>query len=130
MVKARKLVGAVLAGAGAGIMEQARTNKETQLMRLRRKWQREDQDRATALTRETRDASAALTREGWDRGDARARMATSSGARGGSEPTVEVVDPKTGQPVVMLRSQAIGMKPYQPTTVSYTHLTLPTICSV
>ena len=78
----RKLAGAALAGAGAGIVQQAANRRQEALMRQQRKWQKEDRQASQSFTREGwdrqdarsdagRDASTALTREGWDRADAR-----------------------------------------------------------
>ena len=68
----QRILGGALAGAGTGIIAQAKQRRQDTLLALQRKFQVEDRNYAGALTREGREQSAAMTREGWDRQDARA----------------------------------------------------------
>ena len=105
----RRLFGAALAGAGAGIVEQAAQRRQDKLLALRRKWQVEDREAGAALTREgwgradaraaaDRDATDALTREGWDRADARSAA---------NQPLVPIVG-EDGSPIYSTRTDAVG----------------------
>ena len=105
----RRLFGAALAGAGAGIVEQAAQRRQDKLLALRRKWQVEDREAGAALTREgwdrsdaraaaSRDATDALTREGWDRADARSAA---------NQPLVPIVG-EDGSPIYSTRADAVG----------------------
>ena len=66
----RRLLGAALVGYGTGIVELAKSKRQDALLKLRRKWQKEDQA-----------ASTALTCEGWERADERAADARAADAR-------------------------------------------------
>ena len=92
----RRIAGAGLAGLGQGIVNQAAANRQEGLLRLRRKWQKEDQG-----------ASTALTREGWDRADARAEA-----SRAPTE-TFEDVDSPYGRGGVGQRSSTGRIVGYQ-----------------
>lgn len=119
----RRLLGAALVGAGAGIVEQARNQREDTLIALRRKHQVED-----------RNLGAELTREGWERADERAGrnlvpvvndagqtvympQSEAEGKPVGrtsktTEPLVKVRGPD-GKPTFVSRSQAAGMEPWE-----------------
>lgn len=100
MALLRRIAGATLAGLGQGIVQQAQAQREESLMRLRRKWQTEDRDRADARAADARAASEALTREGWDRADARA---------GGDNTLVPTLN-DAGETIYTPRSEAAGMR--------------------
>lgn len=119
----RRLLGAALVGAGAGIVEQARNRREDTLIELRRKYQVAD-----------RDFNADLTREGWDRADERTGrnlvpvqndagetvympQSEAKGRRVGrtsktAEPLAKVRGPD-GKPIFVPRSQAAGAEPWE-----------------
>ena len=112
----RRLLGATLVGAGAGIVERARQQREDTLIALRRKHQVDDRNFSADLTREgwdrqdaRSDRSEALTREGWDRADARAgRTADRADARTGRDLVPVLND--AGETVYMPRSEAEGQR--------------------
>jgi hypothetical protein len=98
----RRLAGAVLQGAGAGILQQAQQRRQDTLLKIRRQWQQQDRAQARAWSVEDRQASEALTREGWDRADARAAD---------NQPLATVFNPETGRNEYVQRDDAIGMEP-------------------
>ena len=115
----QRLLGAGLAGLGAGIVQQAATARKETLMRLQKKWADERDasarehdvsmfDRRRDASVEDRDASADLTREGWDRADARAGPAGSS--------RLVTVRGKDGKPRFVPESQAAGAEAWQKPT--------------
>ena len=122
----RRLLGATLVGAGAGIVERARQQREDTLIALRRKHQVDDRNFSADLTREgwdrsdaRADAAADLTREGWDRSDARADAAADltregwdrADARAGR--TADRADARTGRDLVPVLNDA-GETVYMP----------------
>ena len=95
----RRLVGAALAGAGAGILQQAQQRRQDTLLRIRRQWQQEDRAQARDWALEDRQASEALTREGWDRADARSAA---------NQPLIPTIDPETGSSIYTPAREAAG----------------------
>ena len=73
----RRILGAALAGAGAGIVQQAKQRREDTLLKLRREFLTSERTAGETFrsgeAQTGRDASSALTGEGWDRADARAQ---------------------------------------------------------
>ena len=133
----QRLLGAGLAGLGAGIVQQAATARKEALMRLQKKWADERDasarehdvsmfDRRRDASVEDRDASAGLTREGWDRADARAdasadltregwdRADARAGPAGSSR--LVTVRGKDGKPRFVPESQAAGAEAWQKPT--------------
>ena len=96
-----RIAGAVLQGAGTGILQQAQNRRQDTLLRIRRQWQQEDRAQERAWRLEDRQAAESLTREGWDRADAR----SASG-----QPLIPTIDPETGTSVYTPRSDAAGMQ--------------------
>ena len=84
----RRLLGAALSGAGAGIIQQAAQQREQTLLMLRRQWQVEDRDKA---------AEAAAARQ------------AGAGGAGAAEPLEKVRTPD-GRIIYVPRSQAAGME--------------------
>ena len=122
----QRILGGALAGAGTGIIEQAKQRRQDTLLALQRKFQVEDRDHAAALTREGRAQSAAMTREGWDRADTRAATAADMTREGWdradarAERTISATDARDlvpvwdedlGVNVFQRKSQAEGSQP-------------------
>ena len=117
----QRLLGAGLAGLGAGIVQQAATARKETLMRLQKKWADERDasarehdvsmfDRRRDAQVEDRDASADLTREGWKRADDRASASASGSSR------LVTVRGKDGKPRFVPESQAAGAEAWQKPT--------------
>ena len=113
----RRLAGAVLAGTGAGILQNAKQKRENTLLNLRRQWQVEDRQAGQAFQREMAAANQPLVPTVQDgqtvytpRNQA-AGMPVPSKPRATGAP-VKAIGPD-GKPMYVTPDQAIGMTPYE-----------------